>query len=127
MDVVKFSSGAAEGNNGNALAVGFSVPLSGLIHKVRLEYSGSPPATSDVTLIDESDPGAESIINRLNASSNTTIYPRRAVQTNSGANCTYDGVRIVYENFVVNGRLKLTISQTNPACECIATVYLIRI
>ncbi|MGB9639983.1 MAG: hypothetical protein ACPL4H_03675 [Anaerolineales bacterium] len=127
MDVVKFSSGAAEGSSGNATAVGFSVPLSGLIHKVRLEYSGSPPATTDVTLIDESDAGAESILNRMNASSNTTIYPRRAVQTNSGSNCTYDGVRIVYENFAVNGRLKLTISQTNPACECTAYVYVIRI
>jgi len=127
MDVVKFSSGAAEGSSGNATAVGYSVPVTGLIHKVRLEYSGNPPATTDVTLMDESDPGAESIINRMNSGSNTTIYPRRAVQTNSGTNCTYDGVRIVYENFVVNGRLKLTVSQTNPACECIAYVYVIRI
>ncbi len=127
MDIVKFSSGTAKGTNGSAVAVGLSAPVSGLIHKVRLEYRGSPPITTDVLLVDENDPAGENIIYRTNANSNTTIYPRRAVQTNSGANCTYDGIRVVYENYLVHGRLRLTLSQTNQACECIAYVYLIRL
>ena len=127
MDIVKFSSGLAEGASGNAQAVGFSVPVSGLIHKVRLEYSGTPPTSTDTFLADEGDPISEAIVNRTNAISNITFYPRRAVQANGGSTCTYDGIRQVYENFIVQGRLKLTLAQTNPGCECTAYVYLIRI
>ncbi|MGB9673647.1 MAG: hypothetical protein ACPL3P_05875 [Anaerolineales bacterium] len=127
MDIVKISSGAAEGANGNAQSSGYSVPLSGIVQKVRLIYSGNLPSSTDVTLLDENDLATENIVNRTNSFSNTTLYPRRAVQTNSGSNCTYDGIRIVYENYVVHGRLKLTIAQANPGCECTAYVYLIRI
>lgn len=126
MDLLKLTA-VAQGAPGAAGGSALSTPVSGIVHKVRLEYGGSPPATTDVTLQDENDTAAENIVNRTNSASNTTIYPRRQVQSAAGANLTYDGVRGVYENYLVCGRLKLTIAQANEGSSVTAVVYLIRL
>lgn len=126
MDVLKITA-TAQGAAGSAGGSVASVPVSGIVHKVRLDYSGSPPVSTDVTLQDENDPAAELIVNKTNSASNTTVYPRRQVQTNSGSNLTYDGIRGIYENYLVCGRLRLTIAQSNEGCSVTATVYIIRL
>lgn len=126
MDIVKITA-VASGAAGAATGSTTSVPVSGIVHKVRLEYAGSPPVSTDVTLQDENDPAAENIVNKTNSASNTTLYPRRQVQNSAGSNLTYDGIRGVYENFLVCGRLKLSIAQSNEGCSVTATVYLIRL
>jgi len=125
MKKITITSAPATGDAGVAIGSGTSEAVSGFVHKVRLEYYGSPPSTTDVTINDLNDPSAEAIISRMNSYTNTTIYPRRMTTTNTNTNVTYDGIRGVYDYFVVNGPLQIAMSQTNAGCYVIAYVYII--
>jgi len=126
IDRVQFSTGAAAGEDGSATATGYSVPVSGLILAVHVNYQDSPPETTDFALSDESDPASESIVSLANQATDLKIYPRRLLETNDGADLTYDGTRKVYGPYAVHGRLKATIAQANAADYCDVTVWLQR-
>ncbi len=122
---VQFSTGAAAGEDGSATATGYTDgPVAGRVLAVHVDYLDSPPATTDFTLKDMGDPAAESIVSLADQATDIKIYPRRLVETNDGADLTYDGTRKVYEPYVVHGRLAGVIAQANAADSCTVTVWL---
>ncbi len=126
IDLVQFTTGAASGSAGSATATGYSPPVAGKILAVHINYQDSPPATTDFTLSDESDPASEAIVSLTNANTDVKLYPRRLVETNDGTDVTYDGTNKVYEHYVVHGRLKATIAQANADDYADITVWIER-
>jgi hypothetical protein len=126
IDVIKFTTGAAAGSAGSATATGYSERVDGEVLAVHLDYQDSPPATTDVSISDESDPASEEIVNLDDANTDIKLYPRRLVETNDGTDITYDGTRKVYAPYVVSGRLEATIAQANAADYVDVTVWLRR-
>lgn len=124
IDRIQFSTGAAAGSAGAATSTGYSPPVSGQILAVHVDYQDSPPATTDITLTDEEDPAAESIVSLADQATDIKVYPRRLVETNDGTDITYDGTNEVYEPYVVHGRLKATIAQANANDYAIITAWL---
>lgn len=122
MDVVKLTAIAGQ-QNGEDL----SLPLSGLIYKVRLVFSNNPGTQTDVTLSATDDPPGESIVERRNLAFNLTLYPRRPVQDAAGHTLTLDGTRPLAEPYAVHGQLKLSLQQANPGGRCTAWVWLTRL
>ena len=119
IDKIEINTGPAVGADGLATATGRSPHVNGRVQKVHVAYTGTPPATTDVTLKDEADPAAESITTLPNTTTDTTLYPRRLLQDNAAADLT-----TVYDHYVVDGRLQLTIAQANADVEATATVWL---
>jgi len=115
IDRVKWSTGAAVGEVGAATATGYSSFVHGEILAVHVNYQDSPPAgTTDVTLSDESDPAAESIISLTDQATDIKVYPRRVLEQNDGTDLLYaSGGEKVYGPYVVHGRLKAVIAQAN--------------
>jgi len=113
IDLVKFTTQAATGGDGAAVATGFSPSVFGRVLSVNVQYHNSPPSTADVNLYDEGDPAAETILSKLNNNVDFRCYPRRGVQNNAGTDLTYDGTRKINEHYVVHGRLKGVLSQAN--------------
>lgn len=52
----------------------------------------------------------QTILTLTDANSDAWYYPRTPIHTNAGAQITYDGTRVVYDEFIVAGDLKLVIS-----------------
>ncbi len=108
------------GADGSAGATAFSAPVAGEVLAVNVSYVGDDPATTDVTLMDESDPAGEAIVNRANVAADAKLYPRRALNDNVG------GALTVYGEYVVHGRLKLVAAQANAGDKIKAVVWLRR-
>ncbi len=122
---VQFSTGVAAGADGVATSTGYTDgPMVGRVLAVHVDYLDSPPATTDFTLKDMSDPAAESIVSLVDQATDIKIYPRRLVETNDGTDLTYDGTRKVYEPYIVHGRLAGVIAQANAADSCTVTVWI---
>ena len=115
----------AAGTAGAAAATAYSPHVAGEILKVHVDYTGDTN-TMDVTLADEADPAAESIVSLANQDTDITLYPRRLLETNDGTDLTYDGTRKVYAPYVVHGRLKLSVAQADAGDVVEATVWLRR-
>jgi len=108
------------GADGSAGATAFSAPVAGEVLAVNVSYVGDDPATTDVTLADESDPAGELIVNRASVAADVKLYPRRALNDNVG------GALTVYGEYVVHGRLKLVAAQANAGDKIKAVVWLRR-
>ncbi len=101
-----------------------SLPLSGLIQKVRLVFGNNPGASADATLSAMDDLEGEFIVNRQNQPTNVTLYPRRQVQDNAANPLTLDGSRPLCEPYAVRGRLKLSLQDANVGSFCTAWIWL---
>jgi hypothetical protein len=112
----------ASGSAGSASGSAYSPPVAGEILKVHVNYTGDTN-TIDVALVDENDPAAEEIINLDDQDTDTTLYPRRAVQDNADNDVTYDGTNEIYAPYVVHGRLKLSVAQADDGDKVEATVW----
>lgn len=114
----------ASGSAGSATATAHSTHVRGLIHKVHVAYSGSPPATTDVILQDENDPASENIVTLPDNAVDATLYPRRKTQDNANNNITYDGSNEIYDRYPIHGRLKLSVSQANDGDSVTVTAWI---
>jgi hypothetical protein len=115
----------ASGSAGSASATAYSAPVSGFVHKVHVNYTGDTN-TIDVTLQDNVDPASENIVNLADNDTDTTLYPRRKVQDNTGSDVTFDGTNEIYERYPVHGRLKLAVAQADDGDVVDVTVWLER-
>ena len=52
----------------------------------------------------------QTLLTLTDANSDAWYYPRTPVHTNAGADITYDGTRIVYDKFMLAGKLSLAIA-----------------
>lgn len=123
IDCVEWSTGLTSGGAGASTATAYSPRISGKILAVNVAYIGSPPNTTDVTLSDEEDPAAESIISLANAATDIKIYPRRVTEKNDGTDILYTTGEEVYEPYVVCGRLKAVIAEANDDDAAVITVW----
>jgi len=125
MDRIQFSTGAAVGNDGAAIATGYSPHAKGKVLAVHIDYVHSPPAgTTDFTLSDENDPASEAIISLTNAATDIKIYPRRITETNDGTDILYVAGEEVHESYIVHGRLEATIAGANAGDSVTVTVWM---
>lgn len=120
---IDFSTGAASGGAGAATATGYSRVIAGEVMAVAVVYQDSPPATTDFTLSDESDPLSESIVTLSNANTDLHMTPRRQVQDNANSGLTFDGSNVQGAAYVVAGRLEATIAQANDGDSVDVTVW----
>ena len=124
IDRIQWSTGAAVGSAASATATGYSAHIAGEILAVHVAYLDSPPAaTTDFTLSDEGDPASESIITLVDGATNQKIYPRRVTEKNEGTDILYVTGEEVHEPYVVHGRLKATIAQTDADDSVTVTVW----
>ncbi len=123
IDRIQFSTGVAVGGDGVATATGQSGHVRGKVQKVHVAYLDSPPATTDITLSDEGDPGSEAIVSLVNGNTDITIYPRRITEKSDGTDVLYAVGEEVHDPFVVYGRLEAVIAQANAGDSCTVTVW----
>ena len=117
-------SGTASGSDGSAAVTAYSNHVQGKIHAVHIGYDGDDPATTDVTLSDDADPAAESIVSLTNNATDIKIYPRRVTEKNDGTDILYETGEEVHDYYAVNGRLKLVVAQANTDDVITATVWI---
>jgi hypothetical protein len=117
-------SGTCTGADGSGAITAYSPHVTGKVLAVHLSYVGDDAATTDVTLSDEGDPAAESIISRADTAADIKIYPRRVTEKNDGTDILYTTGEEVFEPYVVHGRLKLVVAQANTGDVITATVWL---
>lgn len=124
IDRIQWNSGACTGADGSGAATAYSPHVSGKVLAVAVGYVGDDPATTDVTIKDEDDPLAESIVSLTDNATDIKIYPRRVTEKNDGTDILYTTGEEVYEPYVVHGRLKLTVAQANTGDVITATVWI---
>lgn len=124
IDRVQFSTGLAVGSAGSATATGYSPHVTGKVLAVNVDYQDSPPGTTDITLSDEGDPAAESIVTLADQATDIKIYPRRVTEKNDGTDILYAAGEEVHEPYPVHGRLKAVIAGANANDYAIITVWL---
>lgn len=120
LDRIVLETDDATGSAGSAGADGYSPPVSGLVQAVMVEYVGSPPGTTDVTLVDDDDPAGETIVTIANANTDTKLYPRRQAGDNTGSSVS------AYVPYAVHGRLKASIAGADPGDAVRLTIWLER-
>lgn len=100
----RISSGAIAADG---TATAYSDAVRGKILAVHINY----PAHTCTVDLDEQDTSAnQKILDLAAANTDTTKYPRKAVEDNTGTAVTYDGTNEIYEPFAVFGRIKLSIA-----------------
>jgi hypothetical protein len=88
-------------------ASAYSPVIRGKLLAVSINY---PAATCTVDLDEQDTANNQKLLDLAAANTDLTVYPRKAVQDNTGANVTYDGTNEIYEHFIVFGRIKLSIA-----------------
>ena len=108
----------AAGGAGIATANAASPIISGIIRAVHLAYTDSPPAgTTDVTIVEQHNSPAMTVLSITNAATDGWFYPQTAAQTTAGAAITDS-----YAPIVVNDNLLVTIAQANNGDGVVATI-----
>ena len=112
---VTINTGAAVGGDGSATANNTSSHvITGQICSVGVTYGDSPPGTTDVTIATAGNNGpALTILTLTNANSDGWFHPRHVVDSNAGADITYDGTRVVHDKVCIADNIKITVSQAN--------------
>lgn len=108
---VRISSGAIAAD-GSATA--YSNPIAGKIMAVIVDY---PAHTCTVDIDTDGELKSQKIMDLSAANTDVVYYPRVAVHDNTGTGVEYSNNYSIYEPFVVNGRLKLTIASGTAAEE----------
>lgn len=98
------SAGSASGDT----TVEFPIPF-GFIDAIELDYHGSAPATTDVTVTEVDTDGLEqTVLSVSNSNTDGTYYPRHTLHLGS------DGSELAqYGPFVVEGKLKVSVAQSD--------------
>lgn len=101
---IRIKSGAIDGS-GDATA--YSNSISGKILAVHVNY---PTNTCTVDIDSSGELKAQKIIDLAAANTDAVYYPRTPMEDNTGTDVTYDATNEIYTEFVVHGRLLLTIA-----------------
>ena len=122
---LQFDVGPCVGVDDAATVTTYSVHVSGLVHKVHVNYT-SVAANPDFTLSDAGDPASELIVNLANQKTDITVYPRRITQKNDGTDILYVAGEEVHERFIVHGRLEGIFAQADADEQVVCTVWIER-
>lgn len=104
------TSGAAGSATGSGST---DIMVQGPVMAVYVDYTAGMSPTTDITLAAKSTP-TENILSLSNQMTDVWVYPRRAVQDNTGTDVTFDGVNEIYEPYWVADYLTLSVAQSSP-------------
>lgn len=111
-DVVHVNTGDASGGAGVATANADTViPIKGLIEAIRVEYNGSPPATTDLVIKTKganAAPGSNTIMTLTDAAADGWFYPRHVIHDDAGS-----PVASTYTRIAVHDIINVLIDQAN--------------
>jgi len=93
-------------------------PVNGKLFGVFLDYHGSAPATTDVT-ITHTHAAAQTLLTLTDVNSDGWYFPRQQVHGNTGTGLTYDGTRVVAEPYPVVGKVTVNVAQANALTACV--------
>ena len=112
---VSISSGATTGGSGASTNNNTSSHVVvGQICSIGVTYNGAPPASTDLVIATAGNNGpALTILTLTNANSDGWFHPRHVVDSNAGADITYDGTRVVHDKVCIADNIKITVSQAN--------------
>lgn len=92
---------------GETTAEAYTSNVKGRILNVGIDY---PANTCTVDLDSQDEASSQKILDLAASNTDVVRYPRKAVEDITGTAVTYDGTNEIYEPFVVNGRLKLSLA-----------------
>ena len=122
---VDFTTGQADGPDGNARTEGYSASIAGKILAVHIDYGDNPPApTTRFRLCDDHDPARETIVDLDHQDENVKLYPRRPLQAFHGKFLTDQDGHHLYGHYIHHGRLAATLTHANPGDFAIVTVWI---
>jgi len=101
---IRISSGAIAADG---TATAYSSPIAGKILAIAIDY---PAATCTVDIDTDGELSAQKIIDLAAANADRVVYPRTQIHDYTGTGVEYANTYEIYEPFVVNGRLKLSIA-----------------
>ena len=108
----------AEGGSGSATATAFSSrSIVGMILSVHVEYTDSPPATTDVTIQEANNDPAMSILTLSNANSDGWFHPVVESHDTDGGELSGRSTPIA-----VTDTVQVTIAQANDGDGVIVTI-----
>lgn len=93
-------------------------PVNGKLHAVYLDYHGSAPNTTDVTISQKEGP-TQTLLTVTDNATDGWKFPREQVHSNAGAGLTYDGSHAVAEAPPVTGKLTVSVAQSNALTGCV--------
>jgi len=96
-----------------------SFAINGEVLAVQVEYAGTAPATTDLTLT--SSAPSDTILSLANANTDNVFYPRNIVHDNTGVAAV--GGDNLFTPFIVQGTLTCTIAQGGNALTHTVTVF----
>jgi hypothetical protein len=111
------ATGATGGAGAATATATTQIPIDGEILAVHLAYLGTPPVTTDVTLVEGGVTPSQTILSIANAATDGWFYPMAQAKNTSGTDITGMG-RELY----VGGNLTLTIAQANDTNGVTATI-----
>ena len=116
IDFVEIQSGPTAGGAGaSAASATTSLDIKGEILAVHLTYTGTHPATTDVTLVTAGiNGGAQTLINIANTADGTGwYYPSTSFQDNTGTAKLYAATFEVVAHYAVADKLTLAVAQSD--------------
>lgn len=109
------------GSAGSATGTADSNPIMGELLAVYIDYAGTAPGTTTVT-IDEIGGAGRRLLTKSASATDITHYPRAQMQDNTGANLTG-----VYERFALAGRkVRVSVAASNALSPAVTVTLLAR-
>lgn len=112
------NSGSAVGADGLAtVSTTTTQAVIGRVLAIYLRYNGIPSGTTDITVATAGIdiPGVITLLSLADATIDGWFYPRHIIETNDGTDITYNGTHKVYEPYISNDKITVTIAQANAA------------
>jgi len=102
------------GSDGSATGTGTSeYPIHGHIECVMLDYAGSAPGTTDLTIAQVSELKATNIVTLTDNATDKVLYPRVQAHKNDGTALTLEGNEPLVTRYPVCDKLTVTVSGCN--------------
>jgi hypothetical protein len=102
-------------------AIAYSNPIAGKVLAVQVNY---PAGTCTVDIDTDGEASSQKIVDLAAANTDVTYYPRAFAQKIDGTNLLYTTGEEVPTEFVVTGRLKLTIASGTDTQEVTVDVII---
>lgn len=117
-DVVKVAVTTA-GDDGDATGSAKTAhPVNGKLYAVHVDYHGSAPATTDVTIAQTEAP-AHTLLTLTDENSDGMWFPREQVHSNAGVALTLEGTEPLVEAPPVAGNVTVSVAGANALTDCV--------
>ena len=116
IDIVRLSLST----NGNVTS---DRSIRGRVKKIYVEYEASSNAATDVTIDHLHDAVTENLLTLTDTNTSGVFYPKTPSQDVTGTDVTFDATNEIYESFLVDGKIKLTMGSNTALKSIVVKVY----